>query len=99
MHTLNSDIDVSFPSARAVLGLYSVDTTVVPVSITNEHAAGSNTSGNLDVNHGPLVDLFSILVPDNLGDWTSSYAAVELDILSSPKCKNLVFGPLNLRNN
>lgn len=81
--TLYSDVDIGFLGTGAVLGLYSVDATVVPVSITDKNAAGANASSNLNVNHGPLVNLFAILVPDDLGDWSPSDAAGKLNVLSS----------------
>lgn len=97
--TLYSDINISFLGTGAVLGLYGVDATVVPVSITDKKIAIANAGGNLNVNHGPLVNLFAILIPDNLGHRTSSDAAVELNVLSSPQGEHLVWRPLNLRSN
>ncbi len=73
--TLHSDVNISLLGTRAILGLYGVDATVVPISITDENTAGANASGNFNVNHGPLVNLFAILVPDNLRDRASSDAA------------------------
>lgn len=94
-----SDIDISSLCTRAVLGLYSVDATVVSISITDKHTAGANANGNLNVNHGPLVNLFAILVPNNLRDRASSDATAELHVLSSLQGEYLIFRPLNLRSN
>lgn len=97
--TLHSDVDISFLGTRVVLGLHSVDATVVPVSVTDENAAGANAGADLNVHHRPLVDLFTVLVPDNLGDGPSSDPAAELNILSGPQSQNLVRRPLDLRGN
>lgn len=97
--TLHSDVDISFLGARVVLGLHSVDATVVPVSVTDENAAGADAGGDLDVHHRPLVDLFTVLVPDNLGDGPTSDPAAEIDILPGPQSHNLVRRPLDLRGN
>lgn len=97
--TLYSDVDFSLPGTRAVLGLYGVDSTVVSVSITNKYTAGANAGGDLDVKHGPFVNLFAILVPDNLGDGTSSDAAVELNVLTGPQGEHLVWRPYDIWRN
>lgn len=97
--TLYSDIDIGFLGTRTVLGFYSVDATVVPVSITDKNTAGANASSNLNVDHGPLVNLFAILVPDDLGDWSPSDAAGKLNVLSSLQGQYLVWRPLDLRSN
>lgn len=97
--TLHSDVDISFLGTRVVLGLYSVDATVVPVGVTDENAAGANAGGNLNVHHSPLVDLFAILVPDNLGDGPPSDPAAELNVLSGPQSQHLVRRPFDLRGN
>lgn len=94
-----SNIDISFLSTRTVPGFNRVDATVVPVCITDKQAASANVSGNLNVNHGPLVNLFAILVPDNLGDRASGYAAAEVDVLSSLQGEYLICRPFDLRSN
>lgn len=94
-----SDVDISLLGTGAVLGLYSVDATVFPISITDKKTAHAYSNGKLNVYHGPLVNLFAILIPDNLGNRTSSDAASKLNILSSPQGGNLVRRPLNLRSN
>lgn len=97
--TLYSDVDVSFPATGAVLGLHGVNATVVPVSITDEKTAGADAASNLDVIHGPLVNLFAILIPEDLGHGTPSDAAVEHDVLTSLQGGHLVWSPLDLRGN
>lgn len=99
LQTLDSNVNISFLGSRAIFGLYSVNSTVVPVRIANKQTTGANASINLNVNHSPLVDLFTILVPKNLWDWTSGDFAAETDIISSPQGEHLVWRPLNLRSN
>lgn len=97
--TLYSDIDVSSLGTIAVLGLNSVDTTMVPIYVTNEQTASADSTGDLNVNHSPLINLLAILVPDNLWNRTSADAAAKFKILTGFQIGNLVWGPSNLRSN
>lgn len=99
LQTLNSDVHVGFLCSGAVLCLNSVDTTVVPISITDEQTTGANASCNLNVYHSPLVNLFALLVPDDLRDRTSGDAAAKLNILSGLQSKHLVGRPFDLGSN